>query len=95
MQLFFWPCMLASLILAIMAINLKKSNLLFISAILILPTSLYLAATPRFQIWGLVFPLLYVGAAILQKKKLTWLAVLLCLPNFLLIAWLGYSVLTQ
>lgn len=95
MQLLFWPCMLISLILAITALSLTKANLFFVSAILILPMSLYLAATPRFHIWGLIFPLFYIGAAIILKKNLHWLAVLLSLPNFMLIAWLGYVVITQ
>lgn len=95
MQLLFWPCMIASLVFAIYALILKKENFLFISASLILPLSLYLAATPRFEVWGLVFPLFYIGAALTLKRKMTWPAILLIAPNFILMAWLGFVVLTQ
>ncbi|MDR6999938.1 hypothetical protein [Neobacillus niacini] len=95
MQLLFWPCMIASIILAICAIGLKKSKLLVLSAILLVPISLYLAATPRFEWWGLIFPFFYWGAAVSLKKKIMWLAILLVIPNFYLIGWLGYVVLNQ
>ncbi|MCM3569148.1 hypothetical protein [Neobacillus mesonae] len=95
MQILFWPCMIASLILAILALSLKRAKLLFISTILNLPMSLYLAATPRFHLWGLIFPLLYAGAAVTLKRKKLGLAALLIVPNFVLICWLGYSVLNH
>ncbi len=90
MQLLFWPFMIASLVLSIFAISLKKPKLLFISAILIVPLSLYLAATPRFEIWGLIFPLLYIGAALSLVKKYLGLSILLVIPNFFLIGWLTF-----
>lgn len=95
MQLLFWPCTIASLILCIIAISTRKSKLLVISSIFILPMSLYLAATPLFLIWGLIFPLLYLGAAKFLTKKIVWAAILLVIPNFLLIGWLGLTVLNQ
>ncbi len=93
MELFFWPFMIASLFFSIFAIRIKKPKFLIISAILIFPLSLYLAATPRFEIWGLIFPLFYLGAALSLTKKIVWLAIMLILPNFFLIGWIGYSVL--
>lgn len=95
MTILFWPFMIASLILSLLAMGLKKSRFLFISAILIIPSSLYLAATPRFGVWGLIFPLLFVGAALSLRKRITWLSILLVLPNFLLIGWLAFVVLNQ
>lgn len=95
MGIFFWPFTIISLFISINAIVKKKPNLLFISSILILPMSLYLAATPRFAGWGLIFPILYVGAAISVKKKVDWVAVLLVIPNFLFFGWLGTIVLNQ
>ncbi|WP_246197241.1 hypothetical protein [Cytobacillus depressus] len=56
MGLFFWPFMIASIILSFIALVLKKPILLVISCLLITPLSLYLAATPRFEWWGLIFP---------------------------------------
>ncbi|MGG1676052.1 hypothetical protein ACIFOT_09935 [Neobacillus sp. NRS-1170] len=91
----FWPFTIISLILAIFAIMLNKRKILYISSILILPMSLYLAATPRFEVWGLIFPLLYVGAGISLKKKTRWPALLLVVPNYLFFVWLGYIVINQ
>ncbi|MEH7333925.1 hypothetical protein V7161_14870 [Neobacillus drentensis] len=94
-MLIFWPFTIISLILAIIAIALNKRKILYISSILILPMSLYLAATPRFEVWGLIFPLLYVGAGISLKKKKRWMAFWLVVPIFLAFAWLGYIVINQ
>ncbi|RFB13530.1 hypothetical protein DZB84_16285 [Bacillus sp. HNG] len=95
MAFLFWPFMIGSLILSIFAIRLKKPSLLVISSILILPMALYLAATPRFEIWGLIFPLFYVGAAVSLAKRIKWLSILLIAPNFILIGWIGFSVMNQ
>ena len=95
MQFLFWPCMITSLIVSIIALITRKAKLLVISSILILPISLYLAATPLFLVWGLIFPLLYLGAAKFIAKKMIWLAILLVVPNFLLVGWLGFVVLNQ
>ncbi|CAH2716191.1 hypothetical protein BACCIP111895_03375 [Neobacillus rhizosphaerae] len=95
MQLLFWPCTIASLILCIIALSIRKSKLLVLSSIFILPMSLYLAATPRFLVWGLIFPLLYLGATKFITKKMIWVGVLLVIPNFLLVGWLGFVVLNQ
>jgi len=95
MQLFFWPFMIASLVLSILSIIVKKPKLLIISAILIIPLSLYLAATPRFELWGLIFPFLYVGSALTLVKRKFLLSILLIIPNFLLIGWLGVMVLIK
>ena len=95
MQLLFWPCMITSLILSIIALSTRKAKLLVISSILILPMSIYLAATPFFLVWGLIFPLFYLGAAKFITKKMIWAAILLVIPNLLLVGWLGYVVLNQ
>ncbi|AIM17022.1 hypothetical protein HW35_12905 [Bacillus sp. X1(2014)] len=94
-QILFWPCMLVSLFLAVIAICFRRPKYLVISSLLILPLSVYLASTPRFSIWGLLFPLFYVGAAISLKKNLRWLSSLLVALNFFLIGWLGITVLSQ
>lgn len=95
MALLFWPCMIASLIVSILALGTKQAKLLVISALLILPLSLYLAATPLFSIWGLIFPILFLLASRLVKLKRVGLALLLIAPNFVLVGWLGFVVLTQ
>lgn len=95
MEFLFWPCMIGSLIFSILAMRLKKPILLVISSVLIVPLSLYLAATPRFEIWGIIFPLFYVGAAVSLAKRIKWLSILLIAPNFILIGWIGFSVMNQ
>ncbi|MCC3356023.1 hypothetical protein [Bacillus sp. REN16] len=95
MALLFWPFMIASLILSIIAVRKTKPILLVVSSVLLIPLSLYLAATPRFEVWGLIFPLFYVGAAVSLAKRKTWLSILLIAPNFILIGWIGYSVMNQ
>nr|WP_309101145.1 hypothetical protein [Fredinandcohnia onubensis] len=95
MAFLFWPFMIVSLILSVISIYKNKPLLLVISAVLIVPLSLYLAATPRFEIWGLIFPLFNVGAAVSLAKKIIWLSVLLIVPNFVLIGWIGFSVMNQ
>jgi hypothetical protein len=93
--LLFWPFMIASIIFSFIALGTKKSMFLVISIILIIPLSLYLAATPRFEWWGLIFPFLYLGAAFSLRKNIRWLPALLISPNILLIGWIGYSVINQ
>ncbi|KMY44271.1 hypothetical protein AC622_08410 [Bacillus sp. FJAT-27916] len=81
----FMSLMLASLLIAILAIRIKKIILLFVSAILILPLSLYLSATPLFERWGLIFPILYISAAVSLAKKAVWLSMLLTAANAILL----------
>ncbi|WP_066295607.1 hypothetical protein [Bacillus sp. FJAT-29937] len=95
MGLFFWPFMIASIVLSIIGLRLKKPILLVISCLLITPLSLYLAATPRFEWWGLIFPFFYLGAALSLKRNFRWLSALLISPNILLIGWMGFAVVTQ
>ena len=95
MVLLFWPLMLVSIIFSVVALSKKKPLLLVISCLLIIPLSLYLAATPRFKVWGLIFPLFYLGAALSLRKNITWLSVLLISPIIILIGWLGYVVINQ
>lgn len=95
MQLLFWPFMILAVVVAITAIMRKKPLFLVIASILILPLSLYLAATPRFEWWGLIFPLFYLGAAYSLAKKILWLSILLVIPNLFLIGWLGIGVITK
>jgi hypothetical protein len=49
MGLFFWPFMIASIVFSSIASVSIKAIFLVISFILIIPLTLYLAATPRFE----------------------------------------------
>lgn len=93
--LFFWPLMIVSIICSILGIVLARFRYLYSSAVMIIPMSLYFAATPRFRIWGLIFPLFYLFSAFLLKRKKPMLALIFCLPIYALIGWLAYVVLTQ
>ena len=67
--LFFWPAVAASILVAFAGALLRKTTLLLVAAALVLPASAYLAATPRFEVWGL-FP---VGAYLLAAMAIRWL----------------------
>ena len=67
--LFFWPAVAASILVAFAGALLRKTTLLYVAAALVLPASAYLAATPRFEVWGL-FP---VGAYLLAALAIRWL----------------------
>ncbi|MFB7139198.1 hypothetical protein ACFCYN_06080 [Gottfriedia sp. NPDC056225] len=96
MLILFWPFTIVSIFLSIVALIVKKPSLLIITTILFTPMSLYLAATPLFFIWGIIFPLLYLLAALqMHKKYKTKYLLLLISPNYLLVGWLGYAVLSQ
>jgi hypothetical protein len=93
--LLFWPLMIASIIGSFFGILNKSYRTLYISALLIIPMSLYFAATPRFHNWGLIFPLFYVGSAICLSKNKRILAFIVSLPVYFVIGWLGYVVMSQ
>ena len=67
--LFFWPAVAASILVAFAGALLRKTTQLLVAAALVLPASAYLAATPRFEVWGL-FP---VGAYLLAAMAIRWL----------------------
>jgi hypothetical protein len=95
MGILFWALMISSLIISIIALVIKKPSFFIYAAVCILPLSLYLAATPKFQFIGLIFPFFFVGAAFIIRNYNLWFSIVLISPNFLLIAWLGYAVLNQ
>ncbi|AXI00968.1 hypothetical protein DV702_15370 [Sporosarcina sp. PTS2304] len=95
MVLLFWPFMIASIIFSVVALSMKKPLFLVISFVLLIPFSLYLAATPLFRWWGIVLPFFYLGSAVALKKNIMWLSVLLIVPVIIMIGWIGYVVVTQ
>jgi hypothetical protein len=94
-ELLFWPLMICSVITSMLGVIFSRSSLLYISACLIIPLSLYLSATPRFSIWGIVFPLFYIGSAVSIKKKARFISALVLLTVYFVIPWLGYVVINQ
>jgi len=95
MVFLFWPLMILSVIFSLVGVGLRKSALLYISAIMLLPTSLYLAATPLFKIWGIVFPLFYVASAIFVRLEKTLYSIIMIVPVYTLIGWMAFTVLNQ
>lgn len=95
MFLLFWPLMLASIVCSLLALGKRKPVLLVIAFLLVIPFSLYLAATPLFKGWGLAVPFFYLGAAFALRKNQVGLSIILTLPVLLLIGWFGYVVITQ
>lgn len=67
--LFFWPAVALSVPVAIAGVILRKTTPFLVAAGLVLPASAYLAATPRFEVWGL-FP---VGFYLLAALAIRWL----------------------
>ncbi|MEL4026012.1 hypothetical protein [Lysinibacillus endophyticus] len=95
MGIFFWPFMIAAIVLSVIAIASKKASLLVIAFILFIPFSLYLAATPLFEWWGMIFPMFYLAAAYFLRKNIRWLAIVLVSINIILVGWIGFTVLFQ
>ena len=72
-----------------------RVSLLVASAVLILPASLYLAATPRFQFFGLLPVVAYLVAARTVRGGPTWLAWGLVAGVAAFFGWLALIVLSQ
>ena len=68
-SLLFWPAVALSILVAIAGAALRKTIPLLAAAVLVLPASAYLAASPRFEVWGL-FP---VGFYLLAAAAVRWI----------------------
>ena len=72
--LIFWAAIVGGLVISGLGLVRRRPSQLIGGAILLLPASLYLTATPRFQFVGLVpVACLLVGAYALQRNR-TWIA---------------------
>lgn len=94
-QILFWPFIIASILISLIGIYFKKSYFLLISALLIVPLALYLAATPRFSLRGLILPLFYIGSYLALKKNKLWSSLLIVTPVYILIGWFAYINFTS
>ncbi|AFC33235.1 hypothetical protein PM3016_6620 [Paenibacillus mucilaginosus 3016] len=96
LTLFTWPLVILSVPLALIGLILRSPALLYAAALCIVPTFLYLAMTPRFLGWGLLFPFGYTGAGwLLMRKAPLWASSLPVLPVCCLFGWLGYIIWQQ
>jgi hypothetical protein len=90
-----WPGIISSLAISIAGVIRSKPVWLIIGAILAVPFSWFLSATPLFRHIGLLLPLFQLGSAVAIHRHVTWLAWLLLLPFAGIAAWLGITVLMQ
>ena len=90
-----WPATLIALALCGFGIFRKRHRYVYTAVMLILPVSLYLAATPRFAFVALLAPLLLLLAGLAIKQNNIQLAIALVLPVVLFFIWLALIVLAQ
>jgi len=92
---FGWPAILVSIALSVMGIVRGRAKWLFAAAVIALPFSLYLAGSPAFRWFGLVFPFLLVGAGISIRHRRTRVAWFLLAPFVGVSGWLAILVMSQ
>jgi len=93
--IFGWPAIVLALVLGVTGLLQKKHSFLIAGAVISIPFFLYLAATPRFKWFALVFPLLLFGASIAVRRSNSWLAWSLFIPVAGFVGWLATIVLKQ
>lgn len=95
-QLFFgWPGIIASLAFSVAGIVSRRFLFSVIGAVLAIPISLYLGATPKFRYFMILLPLFQFGSAYFIRKGWLRLAWILLVPFGLTVAWLAMTVLQQ
>jgi len=90
-----WPAILISIGLSVIGIVRSRSAWLIVAAIISVPFSLYLFATPRFRWIALVFPVLLFGASIAIRRSLPWLAWSFFVPFVACFGWLAVIVMSE
>ena len=90
-----WPVLLVALALSGFGTFRNRPWNLYTAAILILPVSLYLAATPRFAFVALLAPLALLLAGLAIKRNKINLAIVMVLPVVLFFSWLAMIVLQE
>lgn len=90
----FWPALALAVAVSILGIVYRAPGLLVAGAVLAIPGSLYLAATPGFGPAALLLPLLHVaGAYILRKNEdRPWVAAVPLLVFAGIFGWLGLEI---
>ena len=92
---FGWPAILTALVMAVAGAASRKIPLLLVGAIVIMPFSIYLGETPRFEVVGFFMPMLFLGSAYALRQGLRWVAWSLLLPYVGVIGWFASVVLQQ
>ena len=88
----FWVATLTSMVLSAVGVSTRSRRLLMIAGACALPLSLYLAATPRFQWFGLLLPVPQVLAGIVIERSRPMAIVLASVfPGF--VVWLETTIM--
>ncbi len=90
--IFGWPAIIASILLSVVGVWLKKPALLIAAGMVCLPFTYYLSG---FRTPAAVLPLFQFGSAYAVARQKSWLAWLLLLPLIVISGLLAYAVLTQ
>jgi hypothetical protein len=84
---FGWPGPILAILCLLVAAGTRHAGFLIASAVLVLPFSLYLAASPRFQFWGLLLAALPL-VAFLAVRRRAWWGAAASLAMF--VGWIGW-----
>ena len=90
--LLFWPAVVLSLLAASAGLTRSSPTLLVVAAALVCPASAYLAATPRFFLWGLSPVVVYLVAAVATRRNHRKLGTALVAANGGIFGWLALTV---
>jgi hypothetical protein len=91
---FSWPAILSSLGMCVTGLLTRKAWLVFLSAGLITPFTLFLSGLPPVRGLSFLLPLFLVAAGLTIRKK-TWLAWLLGGPVMLLEVWVVMNIISN
>ena len=95
MILFGWPAILVALVLCVAGIVRAKPRWLVVAGVVLIPISLYLAATPRFGQFAFALPTLLFAASIAVGRYHQWLAWTLFVPVAGFFGWLSVIVMSE
>ena len=73
----------------------RRASLLVAAAVLVLPASIYLTATPRFRYVGLFPVAFHLIAAQAVRRERVWIGVALVVVVGAFFGWLAWIVVTQ
>ena len=90
--LLFWPAIVVGLLASCFGILCRRPAWLVSAAVLVLPASLYLTATPRFQGVGLLPLVFLVLAAYAVRRQIIWVGGLLVTGTVLFLSWVASIV---
>jgi len=90
-----WPALLASIFLSVAGIAYRKPTWLAVAAVIVVPITFYLAASPIPGWPASVMPLALAGAAIAVRGRHIKSAWFLLSPLAGLSSWLAVAVMSQ